>query len=112
MNMPIKADEQWLKSLKKGDKLYTTNYSSAEDTVTVMTFIFEEYTKDNKSEDITEITAMVKADIGENSLPLKMNIDHGFFETPLKAIEAFKETITKIVNACEKAKVDYIESIR
>lgn len=111
MNMPIKADEQWLKSLKKGDKLYTTNYSSAEDAVTVMTFVFEEYTKDNKSEDKTEITAMVKADI-KNSVPMKTNIDHGFFETPLKAIEAFQEVMTKIVDACEKAKVDYFESIR
>lgn len=111
MNMPIKADEQWLKSLKKGDMLFTTNYSSAEDAVTVMPFIFEEYIRYNKSEDKTELVAMVKADI-KNSVPMTMNIDHGFFETPLKAIEAFQETITKIVNACEKAKIDYYESIR
>lgn len=111
MNMPIKADEKWLKSLKKGDRLYTTNYSSAEDAVTVMPFIFEQYINDNKSKDKTEVTAMVKADI-KNSAPLKMNIDHGFFETPLKAIEAFQDTIKKIVDACEKAKSEYIESLR
>jgi len=100
--MPIESDSEYIKNLKPGDKLYTTEYLSAPNEVLVNEFTFEGWSKkvvkkeegDEKFADLKYANTQIKANV---------DISYGFFRTPLDALEAFEQEIEKIHKAATKA---------
>lgn len=100
--MPIESDSDFIKNLKKGDKLYTTEYFSAADEVVVNEFIFEQW---SKKVTLKEDDDAKFADLKYANSSIKANVDiaYGFFKTPLDALEAFESEIEKIHKAATKS---------
>ena len=100
--MPIESDSAFLKSLKKGDKLYTVEYFSAADETIVNEFTFEQWSKrvTTKEDDDAKFADLRFAD---SSIKANVDISYGFFKTPLGAIEAFESEIEKIHKSVMKA---------
>ena len=100
--MPIESDSDFIKNLKKGDKLYTTEYFSAADEVVVNEFTFEQW---SKKVTLKEDDDAKFADLKYANSSIKANVDiaYGFFKTPLDALEAFESEIEKIHKAATKS---------
>lgn len=100
--MPIESDSDFIKNLKKGDKLYTTEYFSAADEVVVNEFTFEQW---SKKVTLKEDDDAKFADLKYANSSIKANVDiaYGFFKTPLDALEAFESEIEKIHKAVTKS---------
>ena len=100
--MPIESDSDFIKNLKKGDKLYTTEYFSAADEVVVNEFTFEQW---SKKVTLKEDDDAKFADLKYANSSIKANVDiaYGFFKTPLDALEAFESEIEKIHKAAIKS---------
>lgn len=94
--MPIESDSDFIKNLKKGDKLYTTEYFSAADEVVVNEFTFEQW---SKKVTLKEDDDAKFADLKYANSSIKANVDiaYGFFKTPLDALESFESEIEKFI---------------
>ncbi len=99
--MPIESDS-FIKDLKPGDKLYTTEYLSESDMVIVNTFTFDSWSKNVVKKEDEESKF---ADLRFENSQIKANVDisYGFFKTPLDALEAFDKMIEKIHKASTKS---------
>lgn len=99
--MPIESDSDFIKNLKKGDKLYTTEYFSAANEVVVNEFTFEQWSKKVtlKEDDDARFADLKFAD---SSIKANVDVAYGFFKTPLDALEAFESEIEKIHKAATK----------
>lgn len=100
--MPIESDSEYIKNLKPGDKLYTTEYLSAPNEVLVNEFTFEKWSEKvvTKEDDDARF-----ADLRYENTQIKTNVDvaYGFFKTPLDALKAFENQIDIIHKAATKA---------
>ena len=101
MNVPIKGNEDWLKSLKSGDKMYTAAFDSRTSKVTCDCFIFDEY--DNKS---VKNEGSILANLHHEDTGVKVtaqSIKYGFFPTKVEALEKFRDNMELIYNAAVDA---------
>lgn len=103
-NMPVKGDSKWLKSLNPGTPLYNAEYVSEANEVVLHKVIFDEYdTKSVKKDGSESIYAKVHIE-GAKSIDVPtQDISYGYFQTPLEALEKFRDTIEYILKSSEKA---------
>ena len=94
--MPIESDSDFIKNLKKGDKLYTTEYFSAADEVVVNEFTFEQW---SKKVTLKEDDDAKFADLKYANSSIKANVDiaYGFFKNPLDALDEFYGVLKEYV---------------
>lgn len=103
-NMPVKGDSNWLKNLTPGTPLYNAEYISEANEVILHKVIFDEYdSKSIKKQGSESIYAKVHVE-GSKSIEVPtQDISYGYFQTPLEALQKFRDTIEYILKSSEKA---------
>jgi hypothetical protein len=106
MNIPVEADnDEFLASVKTGDSLYVAEYSSDDDTVSVIEYEVKD-THPKKST-IDGVDAKWVFDIVDKRFPKTMiknaTVTHGFHPTKAAALLEFCQTIDRIRDAAMKA---------
>lgn len=96
-SIPIESDNTWVKNLKNGDVLYTSEYLSDTNRAVVHKLVFDHYVDSLTPEDKDSVWAQLHA-FNAAEVPIEpVDISYGYFISPLASLEAFKNTMEIII---------------
>lgn len=106
---PDDEDKKALKNLKEGDKIYTASFQWNADEhkgeIDVEEFLFRKYVEPETNHTEVKLNDAITPAIlyleKSPKVDIPQDIGAGFYTTPRKAVESFKEGIDEIVVALE-----------
>lgn len=109
-NSPMKGDLTFIKNLKKGDPVYTAEISWNPDEykadIIIGRLLFDHFDTDSKihSDKNEEVYYGVLASESGNIKTESHNLNYGFYQTPMKAIESLETLFSVMLKSIKQEK--------